>query len=210
LFYITVKKLPPNKERDPNTISYGKHLTVMSVMSKISVNVDTILLWHIVGPVAVASYVFAQSIPLRMAGLTKMVDRLAFPKMATQDMGIIQKTLLRKVLLTCVMATLVAIAYIFAAPYLFQLFFPKYMDVIPLTQLLSLLIVLQPLGLFLGPLTSHAKQKLLYLYSFVTPTFRIAIFFLLIPSFGVLGAVIGLILVKAFDGGLLMTLFYRA
>ena len=210
LFYITIKKLPPNNERDPETISYGKHLTVMSVMSKISVNVDTLLLWHIVGPAAIAVYVFAQSLPLRIAGLTKFVDRVAFPKMATQDMATIQKTLLRKVLLSCAVAAFAALAYIIAAPYLFHLFFPKYIDAIPLTRWLSLLIVLQPFSLFLNPLTSHAKQKILYVYNFVIPLLRAAIFFLLIPPFGVLGAVAGLILVKALDGGLVTFLFYQA
>ena len=148
--------------------------------------------------------------PLRVAGLAKVADRLAFPKMATQDMATIQKTLLHKILLLCGVAALMAIAYIIAAPYLFHLFFPKYIDVIPLTQLLSSLIVLQPLGLFLNPLTSHAKKKLLYLYNFGVPIFRTAIFLLLIPYFGLLGAVVGLILVKAFDGGLMTVLFYRA
>lgn len=210
LFYITVRKLPPNKERDPDTISYGKHLTVMSAVSKISVNIDTVLLWHLVGPASVAAYIFAQALPLRVAGLAKMADRLAFPKMAIQDMATIQKTLLHKVLLMCAAAALAAIAYIIAAPYLFKLFFPKYIDVVPLTQLLSLLIVLQPLGLFLNPLTSHAKKKLLYVYNLGLPMFRIAIFLLLIPYFGLMGAVIALILVKAFDGGFLAVLFYRA
>lgn len=210
LFYITIKKLPPNNEHGVDVISYGKHLTVMSVLNKISVNLDTILLWHLVGPAQIAAYVFAQSLPLRVAGLTKVADRLAFPKMATQDMAIIQKTLLRKVLLMCALASLVAIAYVVAAPYLFKFFFPKYLEAVPLTQLLSLLIVLQPLGLFLNPLTAHARKKLLYLYNFSVPVFRTIIFLILIPSFGVTGAVIGLLLVKAFDGGFLTFLFYRA
>lgn len=210
LFYVTIKQLPPNTEREPGTISYGKHLSIMSAMNKISVNIDTVLLWHTIGPASIAAYIFAQTIPLRVAGLTKLVDRIAFPKMATQDMATMQKTLLPKVLLMCAVAAFLAMAYIIAAPYLFQLFFPKYVEAIPLTQLLSLLIVFQPLGLFLNPLTAHAKQKLLYLYNLGMPALRIVIFLLLIPPFGVWGAVIGLVLVKALDGGLMMTLFYRA
>ena len=125
-------------------------------------------------------------------------------------MRTIQNTLLYKVLLLCAPAALAAGAYAVVAPYIFYFFFPQYIEAVPLTQLLSLLIVLQPLGLFLNALTSHAKQKLLYTYSFILPIFRIAVFLLLIPYFGVLGAVVGLVLIKAFDGLFLAWLFYQA
>lgn len=209
-FRLIIKKLPPNNERDPTTISYGKHLTVMSAFNSISVNIDTLLLWQVAGPAAVASYMFARAIPQRTNTLTKAISRLAFPKMATNSMGTMQDTLLYKVVLLCGAATVAAIVYAALAPYLFQLFFPKYIEAVPLTQILALLIALQPLGLFLNPLTSHAKQKLLYIYNFGLPIFRVIVFLLVVPSFGLMGAVIGLVIIKVFDGLFLTWLFYRA
>jgi len=209
-FYLTLRRLPPNKASDPGAISYGKHLTAMSVFNSFSTSIDNVLLWHTAGPAPVAVYTFAKSIPFRLAGVTKIVNRLAFPKMATQEMGIIQKTLIPKVGLLTIVAGVIAIMYAVAAPFIFKLFFPQYLEAIPFTQLLSLLVVLQPIGILLNPLTAHAKKNLLYTYNLGMPVLRIVAFVSLIPLWGILGAAIALIIIKILEGFLLFWLFYRA
>lgn len=209
-FFLTLRKLPPNTERDPGVVSYGKHLTTMSAASSLSSNVDSVLLWHFLGPAAVAVYIFAQSLPIRAASVFKMVNRIAFPKMAAQDLQVVQNTLPAKVLRLCGLAALGAGAYVIAAPFIFAWLFPQYLDAVPYTQILSLLIVLQPFSLFSSLLTAHAKQTLLYIYNFGVPLFRIVVFLLLIPPFHIMGAILALVLVKLFDSALLTALFYRA
>jgi len=209
-FYLAVKKFPPNKERDPGMIRYGKHITVMSAASSISGNVDTILLWHLLGPAAVAVYVFAQTMPLKIAGISKIANRIAFPKMAAREHETLQKTLPPKILPLCLLAAMLTAAYIIAAPFIFAIFFPQYREAVPFTQILSILVVLQPFSLLASSLAAQAKQKALYIYNLGVPLVRIALFLLLIPPFHLWGAVAALILIKTFDTGLLVALFYRA
>jgi len=206
--YVTVKKFPPNSERDPTVISYGKHLTVMGAVSNISSKVDTLLLWHLLGPVVIAVYVFAQTLPAKAASIFKIINRVAYPKLANQEHTVLQKTLPRKVFIICIFSALAALVYVVCAPFIFGFFFRQYLDAVPYTQALAILIVLQPFSLFSSALTAQAKQKALYIYNFAIPFVRMALFLLLIPVFHLWGAVYALILVKTIDSALLTTLFY--
>ena len=207
--YITVRKFPPNDKRDPSVISYGKHLTVMGATSNISSQVDTVLLWHLLGPVAIAIYVFAQTVPAKAAGVFKIINRIAYPKLVMQDHSTLQKTLPNKVFLTCIFSMLGALAYIACAPLIFGLLFRQYLEAVPYTQALAILIAFQPFSLFSSALTAQAKQKALYVYNFAIPVVRIILFLALIPIFHLWGAICALILVKIVDSALITTLFYR-
>lgn len=209
-FYRAIKKSPPNSKRDPGMIRYGKHLTAMTVASTVAGNVDTVILWHLLGPASVAFYVFAQTIPLKLAAMLKIANRIAFPAMAVQNHETLRKTLLPQVFLLCAFALLYAAAYVLAAPFIFTIFFPRYKEAIVFTQLLSILIVLQPFSLLSSSLAAQAKKETLYWYSFGVPLVRILLFLLFIPPFHLWGAVLALMLVKAFDTGFLIALFYRA
>ncbi len=208
-FYLTIKQFPPNAETDPEMVPYGKHLTAMTAMTTISSQADTVILWQLLGPAAIAVYVFAQALPVRAASIIKIVNRVAFPKMATQEHETLQKTLLPKVLILCFFAALVALAYAACAPFLFSLFFPKYLDAVPYTQLASLLIVFQPFSLITSSLTAQSKQKTLYIYNVIIPILRISLFLVLIPPFHLLGAVGSLVAVKVLESALLVYLFRR-
>lgn len=208
-FYLTVKQFPPNAEQDPDMIPYGKHLTLMAAANSISSNVDTLLLWHILGPVSVAIYVFSQTLPVRAAGVIKIVNRIAFPKMATVDHETQKRSLLPKVLSLTVLAAIGALCYVFAAPYIFKFFFPKYLSAVVYTQFAAGLIILQPFTLFSTSLSAQAKKQPLYIYNFGIPLVRIAFFLLLIPPFHIAGAIAALLLTKVVDALLLTFLFYR-
>jgi O-antigen/teichoic acid export membrane protein len=210
LFYLTVRQFPPNTLRDPTLISYGTHLTVMQAAAATAMIADKALLWHFLGPVAVAVYTFAQAIPLRAASVLKIVNRLAFPKMAAQEYGVLKQSLPRKIGILFIFGMICAFAYIALAPILFKIFFPQYMDAVFYTQIAAFLIPLQPFSLLSSALSAQAKKTSLYLFHFGNPVLRIAIFAISIPLWGLMGAVVALILAKIIENMLLAWLFYRS
>ena len=208
-FLFTLRKFPPNDVHDPEMVPYGKHLSLMSVVTTIASKADTVLLWHFLGPVSVAIYAFSQSIPMRANGFLKIVNRLAFPKMAAQDPAELRNTLMHKVWLMTGVSTLGALVYALAAPSIFQMFLPRYLDAVPYTMAAAALIALQPFSLISSSFSAQAKKNSLYIWSMVTPLARIALFLLLIPQWGLWGAMGGLLLAKAFESALLVSLFYQ-
>ena len=210
IFFITVKKFPPNNIPDLELIPYGKHLTVMQAASNVSMIADKALLWHFLGAAPVAVYIFAQAIPLRGAEVIKIVNRLAFPKMAEQNLAVMKETLPRKVRILFVFGLLFALFYALIAPFLFSVFFPKYLEAVPFTQVATILIALQPFSLFSSALSAQARKKSLYAFSLGNPLIRIVLFSIFIPMWGLWGAVWALVFAKVAENVLLAWLFYRA
>lgn len=207
-FRRAITQVPPNNKKDPEVISYGKHLTIMQGINNIAGSADKILLWQLLGAAPVAIYTFSQAIPLRVVGVMKIVNRLAFPKMAVSEAGALQTTLIRKVWRFVLLGALGALIYIFTAPYIFSWFFPQYIEAIPYTQALSLLIVLQPFSLIQSSLTAQARRKTLYLFNTITPITRLALFAVCIPLFGLWGAIVAILAAKIIESVALIALFF--
>lgn len=208
--FVSMRQVPPNAIKDSHLISYGKHLTFMSAASVISSNIDKVLLWHFLGPVHVAVYIFAQAIPMRITGAIKSINRLAFPKMAGAQLSDLQSTLVKKVIMLSIPSAFLALLYILIAPLFFSLFFPQYQGAVFYSQLVSLVIILQPFSLLVSSLTAQAQKRSLYSYHFGMPIVRVILFLTLIPAFHLLGAIIALVIIKIIDALLLLFLFKRA
>lgn len=198
-FLRTLKKFPPTGDYDPETIIYGKHLTLMTVFNTISSSIDKILLWHLLGPAQLAFYTFAIAIPLKVNGFTKIINRLAFPKLANKTLPEIKETLLPKIMLLVAPVTLASMIYIISAPFIFQTFFPQYIKSVPYTQLASLLIILQPFTLISSALTASAKKKELYFFNFLSPLIKTILLVILITQFQILGAILALVGSRTLD-----------
>jgi O-antigen/teichoic acid export membrane protein len=209
-FNLSVKTCPPNQIEDSSLISFGKHLSVMGVINIVASSFDKILVWQALGPASVATYIFAQAMPARAAGLIKIINRIAFPKMAMQEHEVLQQTLMRKVLLLVALSAVGTLVYVLVAPYLFRIFLPQYTEAIFYTQILAALIALQPFSLLSSSLTAQAKKRSLYIFNFGAPLARIALFIITIPMWGLLGAVLTLVIGKIIESSLLTYLFYRS
>jgi O-antigen/teichoic acid export membrane protein len=115
-FYIrTIKKLRPNDKIDKNAINYGKHLSVMNILSTIAGNLDKILMWHFLGPSQLAIYSFALAIPNQLKGVFKNIPALAFPKFSEKPTSEIKKTLPGKLVKFLLLLSFIVIIYIITA-----------------------------------------------------------------------------------------------
>ena len=81
---LASKKYPPNKNDDPETISYGKHLSLMGILGTISQEIDQILLFSILGPIKLAVYSFA-TLPIEHIQTPfQVIQEIALPKLSAQ------------------------------------------------------------------------------------------------------------------------------
>ena len=83
-FKITLKKIT-NQEEEKETISFGKHLTLMQAVGIFGNQFDKILIWQFLGPVSLAIYSFAFLIVIRLRDLIPILP-LALPKLSEKNL----------------------------------------------------------------------------------------------------------------------------
>ena len=191
---ITLRKFKLNKKQDTQTISYGKHLSLMELMGTVATHIDKILLWHFFGAIQLAIYSFAITPVNHFQKALKATYALAFPKLANQDKKIIKKTLLPKILKFSAILIIPVALYIFLAPYIYKLVFPQYLESIKYSQYYILVLLLFPKRLLGQSLTAHAKKKSLYIVNIANIFLKITLLLILLPLYGIWGAIVALIL----------------
>jgi O-antigen/teichoic acid export membrane protein len=76
-FFLTLKRNPPNKTVDPESLSLGRHLSYIDIIVTGVGQLDKILLFHFIGPEALAIYSFALAPVAQLRGLFKTLMPLA-------------------------------------------------------------------------------------------------------------------------------------
>jgi O-antigen/teichoic acid export membrane protein len=117
------------------------------------------------------------------------------PKITNQSEDLIKKTIFHKMIILSFIAIATSIFYFFAAPFLYKIFFPQYLDSIIYSQILVISVVGIVISSFFYTIL-EAKKNIdgIYKYNIVGGILNIIILFPLIHSFGILGAIIAKIL----------------
>ncbi len=207
LFKITVKKIK-NQETENDTISFGKHLTLMQSAALFGNQIDKIIIWQFLGPIPVAIYSFAQIPILRIQELIP-ISPLALPRLSEKNTKEIKKGLLKKISKLFLVSIPFALFCILLAPYLYKILFPAYLESIPYFQVLALTLILVPFGLLGTSLVAEMKKKELYIIQFATPFLQIILFLVLIPFYGIWGIIFAILISRIFNGGLVLYFFKR-
>lgn len=195
LYWHTARGIPHtlHAEEQEEALTYGKHLTIMSILGIIASQIDKILLWKFLGPAQLATYAFAIAIPEQLKGPLKSVGELALPKFAAQtiiEMKKNLKVLWYKIFLYALLLLLISLMYIAAAPLIFDILFPRYTDSVIYSQIFSLSLVTGAGSIALSALSAHKKIKAQYILSTAQPLVTISLFLILIPAYGIIGAII--------------------
>lgn len=196
LFFLISKKVPeePFQEDDKK---YAKHLTAMHLLGSLATHVDKVIVFHFLGAIQTATYVFALALPNQLRSVAKNISTLALPKLAAKNIGDARIGMKRKSLILAGFFGLTAITYILAAPYLFRWFFPTYLASVPYSQVLAINVFLTGLALLPNTLlTAQAAVKEKYLLGLLTPSIRIALMLILVVPYGIWGIVIALLSAK--------------
>jgi len=209
-YYLAVKKVPPNDKVSADALSYGKHLTLMNVIGLIAGQFDKILMWHFLGAAELAIYSFALA-PVDQAnsGVLKNSINLAMPKLSSNDPAYLKQNLPSKLLKFTILTALAALVYILAAPYLYSVFFPQYASSVLYSRFYALTLAILPLGLFSTAIVSQGQKKKLYFLSVSMSTLKIIALFVLLPLWGIAGAVAALVLSTVINNAVSIYLFYK-
>lgn len=193
IFYIRVIRLykPDPKTNDSSMIKYGHHLSIMGFIGTIANQVDKILLFHFIGSAPLAVYSFANAIPEQARSFFKNIFNIGFPKFAELKEDELRKSISDKIMRLTAISVIVVIVYYFTSPYIYKIFFPKYIESIFYSQIYMLgLITFPGIALFASYFQIIKDTKTLYKLNIIGNVATIIFGLILIPKLGILGAVI--------------------
>ena len=208
LYKLTVWRYQPPLSQDfSGTVRFSKHLSLMALASRVLGHVDKVLVFHFLGTAAVASFTIAQ-LPTRYTkSSVGLLRQLVLPKLAKRDFPTLQQTLPRKVGLLFLTVIPIVVAYILLAPFVFAIIFPQYPESILISQVLILGLLFVPRSTYAHALTAHEKTTPLYIINIVLPLLKVALLFLLLPLYGIWGAVYAILATDIVGTILVYTLF---
>ncbi|MEX2514720.1 MAG: oligosaccharide flippase family protein [Candidatus Paceibacterota bacterium] len=206
LFYVLTKRQIENNDKDPETVPYGKSLTIMRIISIASNELDRVLMWKFMGPAQVAIYSFS-ILPINKLISLVPIPTLALPKLSDGNMSDEKKAgLMDKFWRLLIIMIPITAGLILIAPFIYRLAFPQYIESVVYFQILSLMLLAFPFSLLNTALVGEVKKKALYMIKTVPPILKIALLASLIPLYGILGAVIAMIAGKALQS--IMEFYY--
>lgn len=196
-FYTrTLRAIPPHAPEEPGSIRHGLHLSASSVPATFATYIDGVLLYHFLGPSALAIYSFAILLPEQVKALLATYINVSLPKFAaktadTNGQALVKKTLPGKIFRASLLSAIIVGGYIIAAPFAYQILFPAYTESIQYSQIFALSLLLFPFSIF-GPfIQMEGRVWKIYLESLAGPLIQIILLLILIPPFGIWGAVWG-------------------
>jgi O-antigen/teichoic acid export membrane protein len=86
----------------------------------------------------------------------------------------------------------IVLLYIVSAPYLFQFFFPQYLDTLPFVTVASFLVFAAPVTFLSQYFYATKHTRAIYWVQSIESFCSIALFAILIPLYGVYGAILAL------------------
>lgn len=190
-----LRKIPRNLPMEPGSLQYGYRLTSLDIIPNIAYNLDTVLLFNFLGPSALAVYAFALAPVQQIRTMFDIVPLIAFPKIAmkTKDAKSTHEltyAVRKKIARTLPFTFLIALFYILMAPVLYAYLFPTYMSSVLPSQILALSLIFFPLNISNTALKAEGDMKKLFMISTGIPIGKIIALVILIPLYGLWGAVI--------------------
>lgn len=195
-FFLTKKAFRPQGKTNKETINFGKHMSLMGILSSTSSQIDKIILWHFLGPTPLAIYSITMMMPDKIKEILKIIGNLAMPKMVARPIAELQKTVPQKTLRLFAVALPVMLAYIIIAPIAFKWLLPQYYDYVFYSQIYALILLFFPRVLLGAVLQTKQKIKELYIATAIlTPIYWLMLLFLT-PTIGIWGAIVSFLILE--------------
>ena len=182
-------KYKVNTKSDPQLISYGLLLTGATSLTYISRYIDKVIAGIFLGPSALAVYSIAKTIPEgiinNIKGLLNVSIVRYIPKGEWRSIEALRTHWLKLVMAG---TSLTIISFVFFPIVYPILFSSAYQQSVQTATVLSLIFILHPLNiLFSNVVTFQQKQTQIVFLSFFPSIPKIILYFLLLPTYGILG-----------------------
>lgn len=205
----TMRRVDTQTQGDSGVAPYGRSLTFFQITSRVVASADQIVLYHMLGPAAVAIFSLATAVPMRLQSLFRVSGVLAFPNFANRSGKEITASLPRKMLLFGLIILVACVSYAILAPLLFAYIFPKYMPSLLLSQVVvfyTLSAVSYPVNSYL---LSHKKLAANYMLTIGGFFVKMVSLIVFVPLYGVWGAIIGILATGAANIIFALIVIYR-
>jgi O-antigen/teichoic acid export membrane protein len=184
----TKKKHQEEPNIDQEAIDYGKYLTLWNATpNTIATQIGIVAIWYFLGDVESAIYAVAMMIPMEANRFGAILNQVAMPKLAKQEIDI--SALFRKILKLEVILIAIWALYAVSASYIFALFFPKYPEAVGLSIVAMLMVLLVPRMILKGLISAKKMKRAIQKVSLTIPALQIVLTLTLIPLLGVTGAI---------------------
>lgn len=190
-------------------VRYGKQMTMLGFFQLASGQIDQLLLWHFTTPATLAIYALALSPVNEAQNLLNNFLSILFPKIATKSAHEVHSVLPLRMRQMFFASCIITLLYIAAVPFLFTYLFPKYLASVFVSQVLAVTILLLPRGIIDTYFVTHGEIKKRSTAILTSQAIEFALFFLLIPLFGLWGAVAATILSEVFIAGIYIIIYLQ-
>ena len=185
------------KEISAQYVAYAKSTSVRNIISSISNRLDTVLIFTQLGAAELAVYTIATIIPEQIKASFKNLASLLLPKYAKhENVDVLKRSVPKRSLQLFLLLLGVTILYIIAAPYVYELIFPKYQTAILLSQISALAFPTFILYIPYSILQSRLAESELHKITVYSSIFQVVTIFGFIFFFGLLGAIIARLLYR--------------
>lgn len=190
LYYKSNTPTPTPTDVFTKYLSYAKHNSVRNIISNIAFRADSVLVFTQLGAMELASYSIALIIPEQIKGTFKSLATLLLPKYAKySSIHEIKNSIPKRSFQFFALLSFISLVYIFIAPILYSIIFPKYESAILYSQIVALsfpaVIALIPLN----ALQSQLKEKNLHILNTLGSIIMLASTFIGIVFYGLIGAI---------------------
>lgn len=194
IFQLTIKKYKINNKEDSEIRNYGKHLSVMGAMGSMGDYADKLLIFHYLGAVEVAIYSLAIAPVMQLKGLIKHLNTLALPKLSQRNKEEIQNGIIRKSIRVFTASLPLIVLYIFAAPYIYKVFFPAYSESVIYSQIFALVLAFTTLGIIpTTALEAQMEVRKKYILTSSSKILKLILMVLFVIPYGIWGIIIAII-----------------
>ena len=152
------------------------------------------------GEVPLAIYAFAIAPVEQLQSGKKILNALLLPKLSERPFEELQKSAPRRVVMLALYAAVLIGIYVPLIPYFYEFFYPQYLDSVFYSQIYALTLLGVIGSVLESHLIAHKKKKELYVSRTVIPLSQIALYFILIPSLGLMGLVVAQIGTRLLSG----------
>jgi O-antigen/teichoic acid export membrane protein len=209
-FANLLMKIPKSdNQMAQSTLSFGKHMSVMELLGNVTSYVDKIVIFQFLGATHLAFYSLALAPIKQLSSVARVTRTLVLPKFSTRSAHELKKLMHHKILIFFLILLVVTVAYCFFAQLFFHVIFPEYEEALLYSQVLSLGLLFMPSVLYLEALSALKRKRELYIVNITKSLTRIALMAVLIPLYGVWGAILTFIFTQVFLSIQLYVLFNR-
>jgi O-antigen/teichoic acid export membrane protein len=186
-----LRALKENDDRDPSIVTYGYHVTAASLLSWVFKS-DRLIVGEVMSSADVALLSVALILPNQVKVFFTAFEQVFLPKVtAAPSISAAWDYIRPRVLRLWTAYSTLGITGFFLLPVFIPIFFShKYIAAVPYARWLWLSLCLaSPFTFLASILNAQRDKRFLYLKNLLSPTVTLALFALLIPRYGVAGAV---------------------